>query len=36
VEPTELPKIAVDCEVFSVFLGLLPPQPSPDENQAGK
>jgi len=31
VEPAELSEIAVDREVFRVFLGLLPPRPSQKE-----
>jgi len=36
VEPAELSDIAVDCEVFRVLLGLLPPKFTPKENQARK
>ena len=36
VEPAELSKIAVDCEVYRVLLGLLPPRLSPKEKLARK
>jgi len=34
VEQAELSEIAVDREVVQVLLGLLPPRPSQEENQA--
>ena len=34
VEPAELSEIAVDCEVFQVLLGLLPPRSPLDEKRA--
>ena len=34
VELAGLSENAVDCEVFQVLLGLLPPRPSPDEKRA--
>ena len=36
VEPAELSEIAVECEVFRFFLGLLPPRFSPKEKRAQK
>ena len=36
VAPAELSEIAVDREVVQVLLGLLPPRPSQEENQAWK
>jgi len=36
VEPAELSKIAVDCEVFQALLGLLLPRLSQEEKQAWK
>jgi len=36
VEWTELSEVAVDREVFRVFLGMLPPRPSPEDKWARK
>jgi len=36
VEPAQLSEIAQNREVFPVFLGLLPPQPSWEEKRARK